>query len=104
MNIRSIGVARVALTLLLGLLAGPALAGLDFTPPQLPYEPPAGTSSASPSEPETRERADIRGIEIAPGVSLSPDIEGPSPNAAGDPTNRWRAMEPWIRLQVPIPP
>lgn len=98
MNIRSIGVARVVLTLLLGLLAGPALAGLDFTPPQLPYEPPA------PSEPETRERADIRGIEIAPGVSLSPDIEGPSPNAATDPTNLWRVMEPWIRLQVPIPP
>jgi hypothetical protein len=105
MNSRTIGAAPAALAFALGLLAGPAFAGLDFTAPQLPPEPQAGAPSISPSELNARDRAEHPGIQIAPGVSLSPDIEGPSPNGVIDPTtNPRRTMEPWLRLQVPIPP
>ena len=101
MNIRTIGAWRAAISVAVGVVAGPALAGLDFTPPQLPQELQAPAGSP---EREWREKADMPGLQIAPGVSLSPDLGSSSPYATVDPSNARQPVEPLLRLQVPIPP
>ncbi len=101
MNIRTIGTWRAAISVALGAVAGPALAGLDFTLPQLPQELQAPAGSP---ELDFREKADVPGLHIAPGVSLSPDLGSSSPYAIVDPSNPRQPVGPLLRLQVPIPP
>ena len=104
MNLRTIRASRAALSLVLGAIAGPALAGLDFTPPQLPQERQAAGPSATSPDSDARAKADLPALRIAPGVTLSPDLDAPSPNAIVDPTVPRHTLEPMLRLQVPIPP
>ena len=103
MNTRRPHIWRAATSAALATLAGPALAGLDITPPQLPPEVQAPAPAVSP-EPEWREKADLPGVLIVPGVSLTPDLGSSSPYTIVDPTDPRKPVEPLLRLQVPIPP
>jgi hypothetical protein len=103
MNIRTVSASRVVLCLGLLLAAAPAHAGLDFTPPQLQYDDPAPPPVVGSHEPRSSENAGSAGLEIAPGISVAPDLDPSSPYTIVDPTNPRRPFEPLLRLQVPIP-
>jgi hypothetical protein len=104
MNCPALRACSAALSVILALAAGPALAGLDFTLPQLPYDRQSSGAAAPAPEPELRNKSELPGLQIAPGVSVSPDFDASSPNAIVDPANPRRFPEPLLRLQVPIPP